>query len=274
MITNMIATKPEYLDHDEVAHFELGPSSQLRGVLCAGAGPDCRSNPSQNLVVLSETLLCTQGTDECEIESPRIVKVAEDRYWEYVRPPCVVQSVFNDAREIRPHNRNTPGAVCANADLQVAFEACCENGAVVCPKGFTMDTWYGTYATVSDLQGDERFPDQPVESEVVDSGTSLDILRRGDRFGSRIRTYISPDVTGEYTFWLKGDDAGELYISSSAASTDLQKIAYFVSAVSVVVPSGAHFVLCLTILLREHFNDLLSTDHLEVFVRQHCVSEV
>ncbi|MDO1451959.1 right-handed parallel beta-helix repeat-containing protein, partial [Rhodocytophaga aerolata] len=38
----------------------------------------------------------------------------------------------------------------------------------------------------------------------------------GDNYGQRIRGYICPPVTGNYTFYLSGDDASELYLSLDA----------------------------------------------------------
>lgn len=36
-----------------------------------------------------------------------------------------------------------------------------------------------------------------------------------DNFGTRMRGYICPPLTGQYTFWISSDDNGELYLSSN-----------------------------------------------------------
>lgn len=50
----------------------------------------------------------------------------------------------------------------------------------------------------------------------------------GDRYASRIRGYICPPETGNYTFWIAGDDATELWLSTSDQPSGKKKIAYSV----------------------------------------------
>ncbi len=47
-----------------------------------------------------------------------------------------------------------------------------------------------------------------------------------DNYGSRIRGYICPPVSGNYTFWIAGDDAVELWLSTTADPSLKTKIAY------------------------------------------------
>ncbi|MFD0672435.1 PA14 domain-containing protein [Cohnella sp. GCM10027633] len=46
-----------------------------------------------------------------------------------------------------------------------------------------------------------------------------------DAFGARIRGYITPDVTGSYTFRIAGDDKAELYLSTDANPANKSLIA-------------------------------------------------
>jgi hypothetical protein len=48
----------------------------------------------------------------------------------------------------------------------------------------------------------------------------------GDQYGSRVRGYICPPQTGEYTFWISGDDSFELWLSTDENSANKQRIAY------------------------------------------------
>ena len=263
-LSNLIHTKPDYLNDETIIHFELNATSQLRAFLCSGAGPDCKSQPPQNEVILADTLPCTQGTAECSVDTVRVIKVAEDRYWEFILPPCVEQAFFNGGRKLGLQHSGVKGAVCANERIPAAFEACCEypttesscsecnDGNVctrdlcteiagqcfnpplpLCTNGFILETWYGSYSKlVSNFISDSRYPDQPETSEVITSATTTLLeapANRGSNFGSRLRTYISPPATGNYTFWLKGDDAGELWLSTSNSETDVAKLAYFTS---------------------------------------------
>ena len=48
----------------------------------------------------------------------------------------------------------------------------------------------------------------------------------GDNYGSRIRGYLCPSATGEYTFWIAGDDQVELWLSTNDNPADKRRIAY------------------------------------------------
>ncbi|HYO22217.1 MAG TPA: PA14 domain-containing protein, partial [Flavisolibacter sp.] len=50
-----------------------------------------------------------------------------------------------------------------------------------------------------------------------------------NKYGSRIRGYICVPQTGNYTFWIAGDDATELWLSSNALASAKKKIAYNLS---------------------------------------------
>ena len=47
-----------------------------------------------------------------------------------------------------------------------------------------------------------------------------------DNYGSRLRGYICVPQTGEYTFWLAGDDASELWLSTDENPANKVRIAY------------------------------------------------
>lgn len=47
-----------------------------------------------------------------------------------------------------------------------------------------------------------------------------------EAYGARIRGYICPPVTGQYTFWVAGDDHVELWLSTTDNPSGKQKIAY------------------------------------------------
>ncbi|WP_428667135.1 M4 family metallopeptidase [Runella sp.] len=47
-----------------------------------------------------------------------------------------------------------------------------------------------------------------------------------DNYGVRIRGYVCPPTTGNYTFWIAGDDNVELWISPNDQPTNLSRIAY------------------------------------------------
>jgi hypothetical protein len=47
-----------------------------------------------------------------------------------------------------------------------------------------------------------------------------------DNFGERIRGYVCPPVTGNYTFWISSNDNSELWLSTDATAANKVKIAY------------------------------------------------
>ena len=51
-------------------------------------------------------------------------------------------------------------------------------------------------------------------------------LNIADNYGSRIRGYVCVPQTGNYTFWLAGDDASELWLSSDESPANKIKLAY------------------------------------------------
>lgn len=48
----------------------------------------------------------------------------------------------------------------------------------------------------------------------------------GDNYGQRVEGYLHPSASGNYTFWISGDDSVELWLSSNDQPTFLQRIAY------------------------------------------------
>jgi hypothetical protein len=58
--------------------------------------------------------------------------------------------------------------------------------------------------------------------------TRLQTENTGDWMGARIRGYICPPVTGNYTFYIAGDDGVELWLSTSDNPANKKKIAGYV----------------------------------------------
>jgi|GEM_PF-942403 len=49
---------------------------------------------------------------------------------------------------------------------------------------------------------------------------------QGDQYGTRVRGYVCPPATGNYTFWIAGDDETELWLSSNDKPANKVKIAH------------------------------------------------
>jgi hypothetical protein len=70
-------------------------------------------------------------------------------------------------------------------------------------------------ASVSDLTEHERFPNDP-------DGASYPLsfeapVNWNDHYGARMRAYITPTLTGDYRFFISGDNQSELWLSSDAS---------------------------------------------------------
>lgn len=83
---------------------------------------------------------------------------------------------------------------------------------------------YTNGVSVSVLKNDARFPLIPDKTVVLDN--TLEAFRDGDRYGARIRTYLTAPKSGNYTFWIRGDDVTELWLSTSTDPEGLSLIAY------------------------------------------------
>ena len=110
-----------WLTNDNVVRVELDKKSQLYATLCQPLDGKCRY---RSQVVLKKRLRC-HGV-ECSVEVPGIVKVGK-AYYEYVQPPCVEPSVFNDA--IHTSMQLKKNTVCTHKKSAAASATCCSDGS-------------------------------------------------------------------------------------------------------------------------------------------------
>lgn len=122
------------------------------------------------------------------------------------------------------------------------------NSAVLLSKGgsasapvepVTGSTCSGTGSITSEKwvnTGGNSITDIPLNTSPSSTG-SLNIFEipsnTDNSYGTRIRGYLCPPLTGNYTFWVAGDDAAELYLSNSEDPSQKTKIAYNQSWVGV-----------------------------------------
>ncbi len=93
------------------------------------------------------------------------------------------------------------------------------------PTGsITWQKWDTSWSSqLSTLKNNPNFPDSPDTAGRI---TSFETARNADdTFGQRIVGYIYPPTTGEYTFWISGDDETELWLSSDNQASGANLIA-------------------------------------------------
>ncbi|MEE9405026.1 MAG: PA14 domain-containing protein, partial [Algisphaera sp.] len=90
------------------------------------------------------------------------------------------------------------------------------------PTGeISRDYWTGIAGNyVSTLTNDAAYPDNPTGSDTLSTFESVDWNNPAinkdfaDNYSERIRGYLVPVTTGDYTFWISGDNESQLWLSS------------------------------------------------------------
>jgi len=87
-----------------------------------------------------------------------------------------------------------------------------------------------------------RFPDFPLRPSGRERRDSFEAPTGfGEYYLSRMRGYLHPPVTGEYSFWIASDNSSELWLSSDGSPSKTRKIA-FIPRFSWVAPrEWSHF---------------------------------
>ncbi|HEX2957470.1 MAG TPA: PA14 domain-containing protein [Chitinispirillaceae bacterium] len=81
-------------------------------------------------------------------------------------------------------------------------------------SGLLREVWTGiSGASVSDLTSSLNYPSTPNQSQTIYSFEGP--VDNADNYGARIRGYVVPPATGNYTFWIASDDNSELWLSTS-----------------------------------------------------------
>ncbi|GAA4432513.1 hypothetical protein GCM10023188_21100 [Pontibacter saemangeumensis] len=85
----------------------------------------------------------------------------------------------------------------------------------------TREFWADVHVSTAGAIPFTQSPDNISELKLFEAPTNAD-----DHYGQRIRGYVTAPQSGEYTFWIAGDDEAELYLSTSDNPGGKQKIAY------------------------------------------------
>ena len=86
------------------------------------------------------------------------------------------------------------------------------------------ERWIGISGTAVDsLTSNSDFPDHPFIVSQLD--TLEGVTDSMDEYGSRISGYLYPPTTGDYTFWIAGDDNCQLWLSTDGTPDNAELIA-------------------------------------------------
>ena len=79
-------------------------------------------------------------------------------------------------------------------------------------------------SSMTDLTGNANYPGSPSGRELMTNFEGPSSW--GDNYGDRFRGYVYPPTTGSYIFWISGDDASELWLSTNDNPANAVRIAY------------------------------------------------
>ncbi len=88
----------------------------------------------------------------------------------------------------------------------------------------TYEWWLGIGGTaINLLTGDAAYPKNPSDRDYIDQFASP--VDWADNYGQRLYGWLKPPETGEYTFWIAGDDSQELWLSTDESPSNSVLIA-------------------------------------------------
>jgi hypothetical protein len=89
------------------------------------------------------------------------------------------------------------------------------DNVTACTTTIKYERWMNIGGTnVAALTSDSRYPDNPDAVEYTDTFESP--VDWADNYGQRLYGLLKPPQTGNYTFWIAGDDAQELWLSTDS----------------------------------------------------------
>jgi hypothetical protein len=122
-----------------------------------------------------------------------------------------------------------PTTDCLASNYSCASGQCIESlgGCQFTCAGAMLDTWTDISGiSIDDLMsGTDNLTKKPDKSDRLGSLLEAESFI-GDNYGSRMWGWLVPPVTGDYTFWIASDDAGELWLSIDDDPTNLARVCY------------------------------------------------
>ncbi|MBK1883781.1 hypothetical protein JIN85_15290 [Luteolibacter pohnpeiensis] len=150
------------------------------------------------------------------------------------------------------------GAILASVETSTAGEV----------GKLSRELWLGVSGTsTAGLYENPVLFEAPDTKDLVDSDSIPANL--GDNYIQRLRGYLKPAVTGNYTFWISSDDYSELWLSTSESKFDRTKIAFLAGASNVDAWDDQASQMSITITLQAGQSYFLEVLHKEGAVSDH-----
>lgn len=90
--------------------------------------------------------------------------------------------------------------------------------------GLAVSTWTGIGGTsITDLTNNANYPNNPSDNSIV--AGSVSTWQAADNYGVRVTGVITPSQTGNYRFYVTGDDQTHLFLSTNSSSANKALIA-------------------------------------------------
>nr|MCU0345739.1 HYR domain-containing protein [Saprospiraceae bacterium] len=91
-------------------------------------------------------------------------------------------------------------------------------------SGLAVSVWNGIPGVnITDLTNNANFPNNPSNTTIL--AGSVSTWNTADNYGSRVMGVITPSQTGNYTFYVTGDDQTQLFLSNNASAAGRVMIA-------------------------------------------------
>ncbi len=141
-----------------------------------------------------------------------------------------VQSVYNLA--IKAADNGTPSLSATNyVQINVSTNSSPFQPGII---SYAIYDGVGSGVFVSNLTSNARFPADPTSERQITSAEGDS--NRADSYGSVLRGYLIPPVSGNYYFYLATDDNGELWMSTTTNPTSMTLIASISGSSSYASP--------------------------------------
>jgi hypothetical protein len=138
------------------------------------------------------------------------LETGTDYFW-YVLPKNVVGSATGCATTTKFTTSGTPPTTGGGTGSTIAQGGICKGAQ---GTGLTRQTWNNIGGTaVADLTNNANYPNNPTSTDLIASSTS--VWNIADNYGTRVRGFITPSQSGNYTFTITGDDETQFFIAQN-----------------------------------------------------------